>query len=88
MQMGKAVIAKQIGQARPILLSVPAKPMSRDPSRCGLPCGCFVPDVGPGLAPARASLTPRLAQASASQSRPSQLNRPGLAGRIRGTQNR
>jgi len=31
-----------------------------------------------GLVPARASLTPRLAQASASQSLPSQLNRPGL----------
>ncbi len=30
-----------------------------------------------GLVPARASLTPRLAQASASQSLPSQLNRPG-----------
>jgi hypothetical protein len=32
-----------------------------------------------GLAPARASLTPRLAEASASQSLPSQLNRPGYA---------
>ena len=31
-----------------------------------------------GLEPARASLTRRLAQASASQSLPSQLNRPGL----------
>jgi hypothetical protein len=31
-----------------------------------------------GLVPARASLTPRLAEASASQSLPSQLNRPGF----------
>ena len=37
------------------------------------------PSLVTGLAPARASLTPRLAEASASQSLPSQLNRPGLA---------
>jgi len=36
------------------------------------------PSLVTGLVPARASLTPRLAQASASQSLPSQLNRPGL----------